>query len=150
METIEIRIDREDVMREVDKTTDYTGSKMDESDTTRDRILMTEDDMVNLSRFWDEAAAVANGRLRNMILVAPVDKHSSEGDYHVTLEVSKGFNKALTPSVQSSLRSFFIQSIVGKWFRIANKNEAKDYFSVAEKLLDDAMRKLYSRQRPRR
>lgn len=206
METIEILIDREEVMKEVDKTTDYTGSKMQEGEDSRDRIAMTEDDMKNLSRFWDEAVAVANGRLRNMFVdtqretsgthrqtdtrrqtdnihgqtdgagretgnnhretddrSASLDLHrgtanSAQGaqkamtaeDYHVRLEVSKNFNKALVPSVKLSLMSFFIQSIVGKWFRLTNKEDAQEYFDLAGTLLEDVMQKLYSRQRPRR
>lgn len=133
-------------MEEVAKATDYTGSKMDESSETRDRIAMTDDDMENLNRFWEEAANAANDRLKTMI----VDFTSAwqTQRYQVTLEVSKSFDKTLTPTVESSLRSFFILSIVGKWFQFTNKKEASSYLAEAAEMLEDVMRKLYTRRRP--
>lgn len=60
METIELLIGRDDVLAEVDKATDYTGSKMGGEDgEVRDRIAMTEEDMENLQRFWEESASLA-------------------------------------------------------------------------------------------
>lgn len=146
METIELIIRREEVLEEVDKATDYTGSKMDERAETRKRIAMTGDDMENLRRFWEEAASVANDRLKAMYVSGTAP--GSGGDYRVTLEVSRNFDKALVPSVQSSLRSYFIQSIVGKWFRFTNKGETAECYNEAGAMLEDVMRKLYSRRRP--
>lgn len=146
METINLIIDRDDVMQEVDKATDYTGSKMDDTGEARDRIVMTEDDRVNLKRFWEESASMANDRFKTMFVSGTTP--GAPGDYNVTLEVSRSFDKALVPSVQSSLRSYFIQSIVGKWFRFTNKKETEEYFTEAVAMLEDVMRKLYSRRRP--
>lgn len=72
----------------------------------------------------------------------------SAEDYSVTLQVSVAFDKELTPSVEASLRSFFIVSITGKWYVFANKVEAKEYFTEAGELIEDVRRKLYSRKRP--
>lgn len=133
-------------MTEVDKATDYTGSKMADESEARDRIAMTEDDMANLGRFWEEAASAANDRLKGMFVSG--SRPEDAGDYRVRLEVSRSFDKALVPSVESSLRSYFIQSIVGKWFRFTNKQETADYFAEAAGMIEDVMRKLYSRRRP--
>lgn len=70
--------------------------------------------------------------------------------YEAVIEVSLAFDKALTASVQSTLRSFFIASIIGQWFKFANKDEAADYFTQAAEMLDTAERMLYSRKRPKR
>lgn len=148
METIEIRIERKDVYEEVAKTTDYTGSKLIESDEgARDRILSTDEDLKTLGRFWEESVAVANDRLKGMYVEGSLP---SAEVYEATLEVSVAFDKALVPSVRAALRSYFIKSIVGKWYRFTNKSESGDYFAEAGMMMEDAMRKLYSRKRPRR
>ena len=64
METITIQIFQDDVYEEVAKATDYTGSKLiDSDDTARDRILAADDDLAELSRFWVEAALATNENL---------------------------------------------------------------------------------------
>ena len=70
--------------------------------------------------------------------------------YEAVIEVSKSFDKVLTASVQSTLRSFFIASIIGQWFKFANKGEAKDYFAQAADMMETAERLLYSRRKPTR
>lgn len=146
METITLNIRRSDVYTEVDKTTDYTGAKLIQSDNeARDRIVATEEDLKTLSRFWEETCAAANERLKEMFVGGSLP---SAEDYSVTLQVSVAFDKELTPSVESSLRSFFIVSITGKWYVFANKGESKDYFTEAGELIEDVRRKLYSRKRP--
>lgn len=146
METITLNIRRSDVYKEVDKTTDYTGAKLNQDDNgARDRIAATEDDLKTLSRFWEETCAAANERLKEMFIGSSLP---SAEDYSVTLQVSVAFDKELTPSVESSLRSFFIVSITGKWYVFANKGESKDYLTEAGELIEDVRRKLYSRKRP--
>lgn len=146
METITLNIRRSDVYTEVDKTTDYTGAKLNANDNgARDRIAATEDDLKTLSRFWEETCSAANGSLKEMLVGSSLP---SDEDYSVTLQVSVAFDKELTPSVEASLRSFFIVSITGKWYVFANKGEAKDYFAEAGELIEDVRRKLYSRKRP--
>lgn len=68
--------------------------------------------------------------------------------YEAKIEVSKAFDKELTASVESTMRSFFIASIIGQWFKFANKGEASDYFSQGAELMDSVERLLYSRKRP--
>lgn len=70
--------------------------------------------------------------------------------YVAEIEVSKSFDKALTASVESSLRSFFISMIIGEWFKFANKSEAADYFATSAEMMQAAERMLYSRKKPKR
>lgn len=144
MATITLNIKRQDVYTEVDKTTDYTGSKLQDGDeNARDRILASEADMKNLSRFWEEACATANERLKEMVEQSSLP-HAE--DYSVTLKVSVAYDTVLTPSVEATLRTFFITFITGKWYIFANKGESKDYFAEASLLMEDIRRKLYSRK----
>ena len=143
---IVLNVNRKAVYTEVDKTTDYTGSKLNDTEQgARERIAVTGGDLQNLSRFWEETCAVANERLKEMFVEGSVP---SAENYSVTLQVSMAYDQGLTPSVEASLRSFFIANITGKWYVFTNKTEVKDYFSEAAELMEDVRRKLYSRKRP--
>lgn len=174
METITIQIFKDDVYEEVAKATDYTGAKLiDGDEKARDRILATDSELSDLGRFWEESVLATNERLKEMLVsgttkqvrVFPVfpaeDTEVKEQTanpipiptktaFVATLEVSKAFDKELTSSVQSSLCNFFIASIIGQWFKFANKGEATDYFKQAGDWMDGAERLLYSRKKPTR
>ncbi len=157
METITIQVFKDDVYEEVAKATDYTGAKLiDGDEKARDRILATDSELSDLGRFWEEAVLATNERLKEMLVSGTTKAVSSEAPeetktaYEAKLEVSKSFDKELTGNVQSALRNFFIASIIGQWFKFANKGEASDYFSQAGELMDGAERLLYSRKKPAR
>ncbi len=145
METIKINIEKQYVYTEVAKATDYVGSKLEEpNDTARDRILASDEELNDMERFWAESIAALTDRLKEMVVS---DEKGADG-YKLTLEVSRSFDKALTPSVESALRSYFIASIIGQWFKFANKGEAADYLTQAAEMVESAERLLYSRKRP--
>lgn len=165
METITIHIYKDDVYEEVAKATDYTGSKLIDGDEgARDRILAADDDLAELGRFWEESVTAVNENFKEMLVSGSmknvqtaqalvqsgVSVFVTKPAYEAVIEVSLAFDKALTASVQSTLRSFFIASIIGQWFKFANKGEAADYFTQAAEMLDTAERMLYSRKRPKR
>lgn len=178
METITIQVFKDDVYEEVAKATDYTGAKLiDGDEKARDRILATDSELSDLGRFWEESVLATNERLKQMLIsgttkqVIVLDTSESVKDatpqiqlpfdpivpigktktaYVAVLEVSKSFDKELTGNVQSALRNFFITSIIGQWFKFANKGEATDYFNQASEMMDGAERLLYSRKKPTR
>lgn len=143
--SITVTLNKADVDEEVAKATDYTGSKLIEEDGgARDRILMSDEDQKSLKRFWTEGIDVIIEKLKE--IVANVEDSTS--DTKLTLTVSKAYDTTLNSSVQSSLRSFVIAYIIGRWFQLANKQEATDYIAQAEVDLGKAERLLYSRRRP--
>ncbi|MCH5225073.1 MAG: hypothetical protein J1D77_03700 [Muribaculaceae bacterium] len=147
MAEIEITIQREDVFDEVEKATDYTGSKMVDSDQgARARILAVGSDLATLDRFWVDGAHGVNERLKNMVVSSTVDIEK----YTARLDVSVSFDTVLKPSVEKSIRSFFIDFIIGEWFKFTNKGESEGYFATAEEYLTNAERLLYSRKKPKR
>ena len=173
METITIQIFKDDVYDEVAKATDYTGAKLiDGDEKARDRILATDSELSDLGRFWEECVLATNERLKEMLIsgttkevqvtLASPEKADAPAEqkmpprrlmktaYVAELEVSKSFDKELTGSVQSTLRNFFIFSIIGQWFKLANKGEAADNFAQAGEMMNGAERLLYSRKKPTR
>lgn len=163
METIKIKVARAGVYDEVAKATDYTGSKMADGDAeTRDRILAGDEDLAELGRLWEESVLAVNENFKELLISGSTKQLSGidttigsttlDGGigYEGVIEVSKSFDKALTASVETTIRSFFIASIIGQWFKFANKGEAADYLAQAAELLDVAQRLLYSRKKPTR
>lgn len=146
METIIITISQNDVYNEVAKETDYIGSKLiDGDENARNRILAVDEDFKELGRFWEESVTAVNEDLKEMLVSGITD---ADKNYKAELQVSKSWDKTLQESVQSSLRSFFIDSIIGQWFKFANKGEVKDYFAAAGETLLNVERLLYARKRP--
>lgn len=146
MAQITLNVSKSDVWNEVTKTTAYTGDKMTNDETAYERILLTDEDAKVLQRFWEEACAVANDQLKEMLETSS----SMSADYNVKLHVSNSYDTTLNGSVQTALRSYFISAIVARWCKFANKGEADSYAKDAEMMMEDVRRKLYSRKRPRR
>lgn len=147
MASITLNVNKADVWSEVAKTSGYTGDKMTDTDKNAyERILITDEDQKSLQRFWEEAVAVANDQLKEMLeMASPMNS-----DYNVTLNVSRSYDTVLNASVQAALTSYFISAIVGRWYKFSNKSEADSYLSEAANMMDDVLHKLYSRKRPRR
>ncbi len=158
METITVHVFQDEVYDEVAKVTDYTGAKLIDADAkARDRILATDNDLSDLSRFWEESVLVANERFKEMLVSGATMDYANIGteqrkrlNYEAVIEVSKSFDKGLKDNVQSALRNFFIFSIIAQWFKLANKEEATNYFEQAGEMMTGAERLLYSRRRPTR
>lgn len=160
---IKLSISKEDVMQEIAVTTAYTGGKMDNDENALHRISTVDEDENHLERFWEESRAdlcqeliglvTFEGMVNNYVPIEPYDpahlvcvpKH-----YELRLDVSKSFDEALLPSMQLSLRSFFVHNIVAKWYIYTNKQEAGDYADKATTLLDDIHRKAVYKKKPTR
>lgn len=156
MDTISVRIYKEDVYEEVAKVTAYTGAKLVDGDAgAPDRILATDSALSDLGRFWDLSVLATNERLKEMLvsgvtklLLGDVVSAGRKEGYEAVLRVGRLFDKGLKSDVESALRNYFIASIVGRWFRLSNKGESAEYFEQGEVLLGVAERLLYSRKRP--
>lgn len=169
---IALSINKEDVMREVAVTTAYTGGKMENDENALHRISTVDEDENHLERFWEESRAdicqeliglvTFEGMVSSIIkpanplspiqpvanAAAPVILPSKH--YELRLDVSKSFDDALLPSMRLSLFSYFVQSIVAKWYVYTNKGEAGEYADKAATLLDDIHRKAVYKKKPTR
>lgn len=145
---IRVSISKGDVMREVAVTTAYTGVKMDGDEGAQERIATVDEDECHLERFWDESRAELCQEL--MGLVAEEGLRGDGGCYELRLEVSRSFDEALLPSMRVSLLSYFVHSIVAKWYIYTNKGEAGDYADKASTVLEDIHRKAVYKRKPTR
>ena len=152
---VTLTVNKANVYNEVEKTTGYTGAKIEEGgESAYDRIRTTDEDRELLERFWSEACNAATERLKRFIVSVTEypESHGVELDrnYVVDLELSSRYDTALNQSVQTSLFSFFVLYIVSRWFKVANKQETESYAQDAASMMDDVMRKIFYKKKPTR
>ena len=158
MTTIELQVSKSKVMTEVAETTSYVGQKMPVSGENPidyyDRIFTTDEDRQMLERFWVEACDAATSALRHDIIITRPQtvSHGCDltKDYEIILGLPVGFNDSLVGTMNTVLFSYFVNSILGKWFMITNKEEAAAYSTAAEGQLADVVNMTYQRRRPMR
>ena len=154
MKTVSITVVKINVYDEVSKTSSYTGQKMTDDMSAYDRIFATDDDRLMLERFWVESCNTATQLLKPYITAVNAQPESHgvvlDRNYVVTLSLSESWDDNLSDSMATSLYSFFVNSIVSKWYKFANKKEAGDYTIEAANNLLDVKQKLYYRMKPTR
>ena len=143
---ITLTISQSAVLDEVSQTSSYTGTKKDSDEKAYDRIRTTEEDKSELLRFWNECRAeVAQTFIRMLVL----EGMATDGDtYDLVLNVSVAFDRALLPSMQLGLFSYFVQSIAAKWYMYSNKEESGAYADVGKAILDEVKRKALYKKKP--
>lgn len=145
---ITLKVNKEDVMKEIAVTTAYTGGKMmDNDEKALHRISTVDEDENHLERFWEESRADI---CQELIGLVTFEGMRQAPQYELCLDVSKSFDAALLPSMRLSLFSYFVQSIVAKWYVYTNKGEAGEYADKAVTLLDDIHRKAVYKKKPTR
>lgn len=146
MATITIYITKESVWNEVCKVSEYAGAKMTGDDGAYRRITLTEADKADLQLFWEESVAEANAKLKELLTGSDLPTE----DFEAELEVSECYNEELTPSVRAAISGYLVRSVLGRWYRLANKEEADGCLGEAASKMEEALRMLYHRKRPRR
>lgn len=145
MKDIVLTVRKESVYDEVAKTTAYVGHKLQGEENGYNRIFTKDSDQDLLDRFWQETCNAVTDQLKPYITQVQL----SEG-YDATISVPDAFDDTMKDSMESSLFSFFVTAIVGKWFRITNRSEVDTYLEEAVGYMNDVVRKLYHRTRPDR
>lgn len=164
MITANLNVIKSDVYDEVAKTTSYEGAKAVDDDKAYERVFTTDADRAMLDRFWDEACNIATDTMKRFITTVSssvtINNNSSKDQpqkepvtvdgYHAVLSLSSAYDNNLTPSIEKSLRSFFVNAIISKWDKFANKGNVKSYEDDANAALDDIVKKMFYRKRPQR
>ena len=121
MKTIEIDLNKDKIYREVAKTTAYSGAKrmMAEDTGVYDRTSVSEAEFEMLDRFWNEACMDLANSLSSWL--GNVDSASG----YVTINVVDTFNFALEESLLFAMQSYMVNSLLTKWYMIANPSLAE-------------------------
>ena len=152
---IVLNIKKANVYDEVAKLTGYVGAKtIEDTGKTYDRVFTTDDDRLMLERFWREAVGAITDEIKRFITNVSTQANSQTVDisevWTANLEMPSNFDDNLIDSINDSLFSYAVNSIVSKWFSITNKEEADMYSGMAVNCGNEAKSKLYYRKKPKR
>lgn len=142
---VTLTIGKEQVYEEVAQTTSYAGAKMAD-EHAYDRIFTTDEDNSMLERFWNESKNTLVDVLKEYLLA----ESEEDGVYTIHLEMPDSYINTLTDSVQRNIFSFFVMSIVSKWFVFTNKEDVATYLSQSTASLNNIRKAVYMRGRPER
>ena len=75
---------------------------------------------------------------------------SSTGNLILSLNMPPNYNNASNDTISTALHQYLVNSAIGDWFTITNKNDASDYITLAAANLEQLREALNKRMRPTR
>lgn len=75
---------------------------------------------------------------------------SSTGNLSLSLNMPPNYNNASNDTISTALHQYLVNSAIGDWFTITNKNDASDYITLAAANLEQLREAVNKRMRPTR
>lgn len=75
---------------------------------------------------------------------------SSTGNLTLSLDMPPNYNNASNDTISTALHQYLVNSAIGDWFTITNKNDASDYITLAAANLEQLREAVNKRMRPTR
>lgn len=156
MQEISFGVIKNVVFDEVAKTTAYIGAKNTLSDgkSAYDQMFVTDADRNMIERFYRESADMVTNLLKRFVKnvsVLSVGGNLDMGEnYTLEVELSDRFDDNVTSSINSSMFSFFVNSMVAKWCEITANDKVKEYADTAAAALQDIKEKVFYKVAPTR
>ena len=75
---------------------------------------------------------------------------SSTGNLTLSLNMPPNYNNASNDTISTALHQYLVNSAIGDWFTITNKNDASDYITLAAANLEQLREAVNKRIRPTR
>lgn len=75
---------------------------------------------------------------------------SSTGNLTLSLNMPPNYNNASNDTISTALHQYLVNSAIGDWFTITNKNDASDYITLAAANLEQLREAVNKRVRPTR
>ena len=143
-----LTIKKSDVYEEVAKTTAYIGAKnkLEDGKSEFDQVFVTDADLTMIERFFNESLDA----LRNVLKRFISGGSGVGGTITWQLEMPSRFDDNLLSSINSSVNSFLVNSIIGKWCEITANDKVKEYADNAAALLFDIKEKAFFKKKPTR
>ena len=75
---------------------------------------------------------------------------SNTGNLTLSLEMPHNYNNASNDTISTAVHQYLVNSAIGDWFTITNKNDASDYITLASANLEQLREAVNKRVRPTR
>lgn len=92
-----------------------------------------------LSEYIEESGTTATNKLL-----------SKNGTIQLALVMPSNFNQATNETISAALHQYLVNTAIGDWFTITNKNDATDYVTLAAANLEELREAVNKRVRPTR
>lgn len=92
-----------------------------------------------LSEYIEESGTTATNKLL-----------SKNGTIQLALVMPCNFNQATSETISAALHQYLVNTAIGDWFTITNKNDATDYVTLAAANLEELREAVNKRVRPTR
>lgn len=92
-----------------------------------------------LSEYIEETATTATNKLI-----------STTTNLQITLKMPSNFNQVTSETIGAAIHQYLVNSAIGDWFTITNKNDATDYVTLAAANLEEIREAINKRTRPTR
>ena len=92
-----------------------------------------------LSEYIEESGTTASNKLL-----------SKNGTIQLALVMPSNFNQATSETISAALHQYLVNTAIGDWFTITNKNDATDYVTLAAANLEELREAVNKRVRPTR
>lgn len=92
-----------------------------------------------LAEYIEETATTATNKLI-----------STSTNLQLTLKMPSNFNQSTTETIGAAVHQYLVNSAIGDWFTITNKNDATDYVTLAAANLEEIREAINKRVRPTR
>lgn len=92
-----------------------------------------------LSEYIVETGTTASNKLLN-----------ATSNLQIALAMPSNFNQATNDTIASAVHQYLVNSAIGDWFTITDKNDAGDYVTLAAANLDQIREAVNKRVRPQR
>lgn len=165
VETLKVKIVKDDVLDEVGRTTAYLGQRKPgaASGEAFERVSTTDSDAGLLSLFFDEGLDMLKGRLQRYVVAGDetdeangadktdkADGADAKTEVTFTLQIPGQYNTALNDTLVSSVTGYLVNYILAKWCGIADVENVQQYANNVAGNLQDIIGKLSSRTAPKR
>jgi len=133
----------------VAQNTAYTGAKASmgaDSDGCYQRVATVDEDGALLERFVGEAFMAAVERLKGFVAEASL----ADGAAHLVMEMSESYDTGMRGAAEAAFEAYLAAAATARWMRIAMPEKAAEWDAEKDRLLDELVRNLYHRRRPRR
>lgn len=156
MNVLILDVGKSNVFDEVAKLTAYVGAKnkTEQGVNIYDQVFTTDDDIMLLERFFREAKVGITELLKPFIMEISQSTDDVSVDmkehYRVTLNMPGSYPLVLKDALAGFIFSYFVNSIVSKWFAITNKADAEYYTFWANNNLNEAQKNIYYRGKPQK
>lgn len=92
-----------------------------------------------LSEYIEESTTTATNKLL-----------SKTGTIQLSLVMPSNYNQSTSDTISSALHQYLVNTAIGDWFTITNKNDATDYVTLAAANLEELREAVNKRVRPTR